>query len=388
MHARGKRALPPAHRSRAQDARRRRLAGVAAALAVVGLAVALYLALLESTGGNVPGGALLCGPGSACQANWRSPFARMGGLPLTAWGAGAYVALALLGWVATKAPAGGGRALQAGVALSWAGAVFSAYLVGVQGWVLRGFCPWCLTSAIVMTALAVAFTAAWRAGGARIGIGLPAAGVVLGAALAALNYVPASALWRDRLPGEELQAGAPSAAVRTLAQLNELLTVGSPGAPVLVEVYSDYQCPYCAQADRQVVRPLIQQDVAQGKMRLGYRNFAFIGSESKWAAEAAACAALQGQFWAFSDELFDRQRGENVGTYRQDRLLALAGDLGLDQESFRACLTGRQMRALVEASYDEGQRRGVAGTPTFFVNGRRLDGAATLEAIRRMAYGS
>ncbi|MEW6047664.1 MAG: thioredoxin domain-containing protein, partial [Bacillota bacterium] len=281
------------------------------------------------------------------------------------------------------------------VAVSWAGAAFSLYLAGVQVWVVEGICPWCTASGVLMAGLAVLYALAWpyrRLPGAALG-----AGLVAGVALAAINYVPASTVPPAGLPeagpgpasGQQANAAArpPQRGGKaiTLEELNRLLTAGSPSAPVLIEVYSDFQCPHCATAAEQVVRPLMEGEVKEGKVRLGFRNYAFLGVESKWAAEAAACAAVQGRFWEYHDLLFASQRGGDTGSFTMSRLVRMADELGLDAKAFGECLSERRMRPVIEASFEEGRQRGIKGTPTFFVNGRRVDGLVPLEELRRLA---
>ncbi|WP_324715370.1 vitamin K epoxide reductase family protein [Carboxydochorda subterranea] len=388
----------PAGRGGREGRRRRTLLGVAAGLSVLGALVALYLLVVET--GQAPGEALFCGPGSGCEANWQSPFARMAGVPLALWGLAGYVALLASAWWALRAGQGPGLAEGAGLVLSWGGALFSLYLLGVQAWAVQSFCPWCTLSAAVMVALAVMWTFEAKVSQVRLQPMAPVAGLLLGAGLAALNYLPASALGPGA--GPEGLAGASAVevspagqvagdagrAVTSLQQLEALMTAGKPGAPVLIEVYSDFQCPYCARAAQEVVHPLLREEVAQGKARLAYRNFAFIGPESKWAAEAAACAAVQGKFWEFHDLLFANQQGENVGAFSQERLIQMARQLGLDVPAFTGCLESRRMRPWVEASYEQGREKGVRATPTFFINGKRYDGLMPLEELRRIAFGS
>lgn len=376
--------------------RHRRLVWAAVALATLGLAVALYLTWIYLRGGPTAPGALFCGPGSGCAAAWSSPYARMAGLPLSALGALAYLALAGLGmWTVRIMTASRSvrdrrrRArfpwqLAAAAGVAWAGMVFSLYLEGVQALVLRTLCPWCTLSAAIMTAVAVLYSLALPASLLRAPV---AAGLVGGVVLAVLNYVPAAGVTGPggTVPRVSATGSAP-VQVASLEQLNRLLTAGDPGAPVLVEVYSDFQCPYCARAAAEVVAPLLREDVAQGRMRVGFRNFAFLGEESQRAAEAAACAAVQGRFWEYHDRLFAAAMGENVGSFTFSRLLRLAQESGLDVGSFESCLASRRMQRLIDESRQEARSRGVRATPTFFVNGRKVEGLVPLAEIRRLAY--
>lgn len=115
-----------------------------------------------------------------------------------------------------------------------------------------------------------------------------------------------------------------------------------------------------------------------GKVRLVYKDFplaSHAGAEP--AAQAARCAGELGQFWPYHDLLFVSQPA-----FSRADLLMYAARLGLAPERFVACLDGGQFRDAVRADLQEGRAIGVSGTPTFFVNGRRLVGALPLPAFR------
>ena len=78
-------------------------------------------------------------------------------------------------------------------------------------------------------------------------------------------------------------------------------------------------------------------DYRRRQVRFVFRHLAFIGPESRWAAEATECANEQDRFWDYYDKLFEEQGGENVGDFSQDRLKQFAADLDLDTETFNQC---------------------------------------------------
>ncbi|MEW6569399.1 MAG: thioredoxin domain-containing protein [Chloroflexota bacterium] len=80
--------------------------------------------------------------------------------------------------------------------------------------------------------------------------------------------------------------------------------LGEAEAPVLIELYEDFQCPACGAFTRSIKPLLVQNFVATGQTRLAFRHFAFIGPESLRAAEASMCADEQGRFWDYHDLLF------------------------------------------------------------------------------------
>ncbi len=154
---------------------------------------------------------------------------------------------------------------------------------------------------------------------------------------------------------------------------------GSLNAPVTMVEFSDFQCPYCRQFATQTL-PLIEQKyIRTGLVRLIYRDFAVQGPESQWAAEAAYCAQEQGAFWPYHDLLFARQQGHNQGIFTKENLKLFAAELGLEPRLFAQCLDSGRYAAMVQAATQEGRSLGLRGTPTFFINGRKVEGALPFE---------
>ena len=115
-----------------------------------------------------------------------------------------------------------------------------------------------------------------------------------------------------------------------------------------------------------------------GKVRLIYRDFPLdFHAGARPAAEAARCAAAMGRFWEYHDVLFVAQP-----EFAREQLVGYAGRLGLDRAAFGACLDSGRFAPSIDADIAEGRARGVRGTPTFFINGRRLVGAQPIETFR------
>ncbi len=145
---------------------------------------------------------------------------------------------------------------------------------------------------------------------------------------------------------------------------------GPEDAKVTVIEFSDFQCPYCQRFATQTL-PQLRQAYGD-KIRFVYRDFPLsaIHQYAMGAAEAAECANEQGKFWEYSDQLWANQAALQVTD-----LKSYAGKIGLDQAQFDACLDGHKYVADVQANVADGNKVQVQGTPTFFVNGRRLIGA-------------
>ncbi|MCZ7572342.1 MAG: DsbA family protein [Ardenticatenaceae bacterium] len=200
--------------------------------------------------------------------------------------------------------------------------------------------------------------------------------VVLGAiALAAVVAIVAIIL-----ASRPAAAPAPAASYEGLPVDGRALGVAD--APVKIVEYSDFQCPFCKQADETTVDPLKQQYIPNGQVRFEYQPVAFLGQESLLAAEAALCAEDQGEFWIYHDKLFASQAGENRGTFSVANLKRFAGEVGLNQSEFNTCLDSKKHESDVLQVTREAQSRGVTGTPTFFVNDVRLEGAVPFRDLQ------
>ncbi|WKZ45977.1 MAG: thioredoxin domain-containing protein [Anaerolineales bacterium] len=127
----------------------------------------------------------------------------------------------------------------------------------------------------------------------------------------------------------------------------------------------------------------MEQYVSNGTVRVGYWNFAFLGPESTWSAEAAECAADQDQFWAYHDKLYESQAGENQGAFNKENLKKFAEEIGLDTQAFDECLDSGKYTSLIEQDTQAAQSLGVQSTPTFLVNGQPVIGAQPFEVFQQ-----
>jgi len=158
--------------------------------------------------------------------------------------------------------------------------------------------------------------------------------------------------------------------------------VGEKSAPVTIVEFGDFQCPYCRRFFETTEPSLLNGYVKAGKVRFVFKHYAFLGVESVWAAEAAECAANQSKFWPYHNLLFNRQGRENGGAFTKRKLEGFAQGLGLEMSRFKPCLENGQTLSRVQADRQEGERAGVNGTPTLFVNGQASVGAASYQTLR------
>jgi protein-disulfide isomerase len=160
--------------------------------------------------------------------------------------------------------------------------------------------------------------------------------------------------------------------------------LGDPHAPVVMEVYVDFQCPPCGKFASNDQRKIIEQYVATGKVRLIFRHFPFIGDESYQAALASMCAAEQNRFWEYGDLLFANLTGKNEGAFSGIRLENFADVLGLDLAAFSNCLETRRYEEDVNSDHALGQSLGVTAVTSVFIDGQpvMLGQAPNFETIQ------
>jgi Na+/H+ antiporter NhaA len=152
---------------------------------------------------------------------------------------------------------------------------------------------------------------------------------------------------------------------------------GPEGAPVTLVEYGDYECPYCGQAEV-VIRELL--DEFGDELRYVWRHLPLndVHSHAQLAAEAAEAAAAQGDFWGMHDKLLATQEeltGRDLKRY--------AEELGLGLERFVDDIHAHEHSERIAEDVASADASGVAGTPSFFINGRRHSGAYDIDTLSR-----
>jgi protein-disulfide isomerase len=155
---------------------------------------------------------------------------------------------------------------------------------------------------------------------------------------------------------------------------------GPADAPLTLVEYGDYQCPHCAAADP-VVRA-VQKTFGKG-LRFVFRNFplAEMHPAAEPAAEFAEGAAIQGKFWEAHDAIFAYSRRHGPASLGPDAFASIAASLELDAQKLEADVANHHYLERIKNDFNGGIRSGVNGTPSFFINGQRFDGAPTVEAL-------
>ena len=154
------------------------------------------------------------------------------------------------------------------------------------------------------------------------------------------------------------------------------ILVGDVDAPVLLQVYEDFQCPACARFEL-ANGPQIRERIDAGTLRVEYHLLSFLGPESVRAANAAAAAAAAGEerFLDFHDALYADQPAESSGGYTSSDLIRTARDVGVTGTAFGNAVRDLRFEDWVAEVQDKSSKRGVSSTPTVFLDGEKVDGA-------------
>jgi protein-disulfide isomerase len=150
---------------------------------------------------------------------------------------------------------------------------------------------------------------------------------------------------------------------------------GPANAPVTVVVFSDFQCPFCKKVEGTIDA---LEKAYPGKVKVAWKHFPLdFHANARMAAAAAQVAHRSGKFWAMHDQLLAHQEALDP-----ESLAGYARDVGLDPSAFKAALAEADAGAAIDADVKLGTSIGVTGTPTLFINGRRIVGAYPLETVR------
>jgi protein-disulfide isomerase len=152
---------------------------------------------------------------------------------------------------------------------------------------------------------------------------------------------------------------------------------GPTDGPVTIVEFSDFQCPFCAR-----VLPTLQELERQYPkgVRWVFKNYPLdFHPDSLLAHKAALAAGEQGHFWEMHDLIF-----ANQGAMKRDDLIQKASQLGLDVKRFVADMDSNRLQTALDGDKAEAARLGVTGTPTFFINGKRMVGAWPLSEYQNL----
>lgn len=157
--------------------------------------------------------------------------------------------------------------------------------------------------------------------------------------------------------------------------LTDQPSFGPADAPITIVEFGDFECPDC-----KMEAPVLRQNITQtfeGKVRVFFKNYP-LESVHPWARAAAIdgrCVYRQGQpaFWKFYDWIYENQE-QIMGDNLNSKILAWAGENGIDTVKLGQCMETKATEPEVDRSIAEGHALGISGTPTLFINGRKIGG--------------
>jgi protein-disulfide isomerase len=172
-------------------------------------------------------------------------------------------------------------------------------------------------------------------------------------------------------------AGAPESGERVQVEVGTSPVTGAKNAKITIVEFSDFQCPFCSR-----VVPTIHKLIEEypGKVRIAFKQYPLpMHPNAPLAAEAALAAHAQGKFWPMHDKLFENQKALDRASLEK-----YAEEIGLNVARFKADLDSKKFEAQVKADMEYGSKLGRFGTPTFFINGRKVSGALPLESFKQI----
>lgn len=210
----------------------------------------------------------------------------------------------------------------------------------------------------------------------RRGLGRPASLLVIGALVGlALGWLA----WRAaEAPESATGAGSAASGIEYVegVDVSNDPVLGPADAPVTIVEFSDFECPFCSRFARQTAPALRRQ--YGDRIRWIFVNYPLrsIHPNAYEAALAGECAVAQDRFWPFYDALFSGRHRISASGYAD-----AAREAGLDSDRFETCYDNADYAAEVALDMKEGEKFYILGTPTFYVNGKRMEGAQRPEAF-------
>lgn len=385
--------------AKSENRKSRRAAPFVVALIAAGGALASsYLSYVHVQGriGESVGGAL-CNVDSFlnCDGAAQSSFATILGVPIALLGLAFYVAILAVTVLGLSPKEQQVRAPYSApaiaVTLFGLSLIYSMFLLGVSLGVLRSLCPFC---AVLYVLNLGGLIAAWfwygekpyraaleqmRSLGGVLRERAPLVfGVVFFATLLAGISVSNLSVDKGRAVQVEVQErrAASGALDESLYRAGHAPGVGPVDAPILIVEFSNFPCPHCGRLA--LILKQLREDFPD-QVRVEYRHLPFAQQEhGHLAARAGVCAQEQGKFWPLHDAMF-----AGAPALSRADILGYAGAAGLDTGALDACIDSDLARRVVETDVAAGRQLGIQGTPTFFLNGERIEGALPYPELAR-----
>lgn len=175
------------------------------------------------------------------------------------------------------------------------------------------------------------------------------------------------------------------------ADLTDGEILGRAEAPVVIELYADFQCPYCARLAKNLLPLVVNEFVTAGIVRVEAHDIDIVdragSTESLNLAVAGACAADQDRYWQFHDLVFWNQGRENRGDHDATFITRVADAAGLDRTAFDACIAETERATAVETATATAFALGIRSTPTIRINGQLITGIPEYAELASLIRG-
>lgn len=184
---------------------------------------------------------------------------------------------------------------------------------------------------------------------------------------------------------EKQQTKGPGEPTQASLNLQGVQMMGSKDAPVTMVEFTDYQCPFCRQFHMTVFNELKKNFIDTGKVRFYSRDLPLdsLHPNATRAAQAARCAAEQGQFWPMRSVM-----GSNPDKLDMDHLAGFATDLKMDTLAFRNCVESGKYKSAVESDVQEALQMGAQATPTFVIGKSTPEGVDGELVVGALPYAN
>lgn len=160
------------------------------------------------------------------------------------------------------------------------------------------------------------------------------------------------------------------------------LALGDAAAPVVMVMFSDYRCPFCAKFSRDTEPEMVERFVDKGILRIEWRDLPIFGDQSMQAARAGRAAATQGKFWEFNRAVFAAAPDRGHSDLTDEALIGFAQQAGVpDLDRFATQMRGNDFDAAINADLGQATSIGVPSTPAFILNGMPMLGAQPTEVF-------
>lgn len=199
--------------------------------------------------------------------------------------------------------------------------------------------------------------------------------IALGGVITAIVIAIIVAVWVGNGGNEP-----PTPSLPSVVGENQGSVLGNADAAVAIKDFSDFRCPHCRDAALNLTPKIVENYINdEGRVSFEFVPVSVLGDESMLAAQASMCAEDQSQFWAYHDKLFEQQSSDR---FDMATLEDYAGDLGLDEQTFRDCMLSGKHRLTIEKNNDAFREAGARGTPSFLIGEELVGGAVAFSEMQ------